>query len=261
MNNKTALITGASSGIGCEFAKILAARRYRTILVARREVLLLKLAGFLEREFEIRPIILVKDLSSPKAAEEIFEELKQRNIQIDVLINNAGFGDYGNFVESSRERINQMIGLNIKSLTELTHRFLPGMIKRKYGKVLNVSSLAAFQPGPMMAVYYASKAYVLSFSEAISEELNGSGVTVSALCPGPTESEFQKVAFLEGSRLFLPKNLPSSREVAEYGFKAMMAGKVVAIPGIGLKLAAFLVRLTPRALVRRAVKMLNRKVA
>jgi hypothetical protein len=180
-------------------------------------------------------------------------------LQIDYLINNAGFGDFGFFAQSNWDKQLQMINLNITTLTHLTHLFLPAMIKNKYGRVMNVASTAAFQPGPTMSVYYATKAFVLHFSEAIANELEGSGVTVTALCPGATESGFQSAAAMEESKLVKGKKLPSSAEVAQYGFNAMMNGKKVAIHGMMNYLMANSIRFTPRALVLKVVRMMQDK--
>lgn len=258
---RTALITGASSGIGYELALIMAREGYDLVLVARRQDRLKELAERVKKEFERKVMIIAKDLAQASAAEEIFAKITSHKMAIDVLINNAGFGDFGLFAEISLTRAEEMIQVNIKTLTALTRLFLPDMIKRKQGHVLNVASLAGFMPGPFMAVYYATKAYVLSFSEALAEELSGTGVSVTALCPGPTASEFQAAASLDSSRLFFGKKLPTARVVAEYGYGAMRRGKVVVIPGIFNKILAFMVRLTPRSLVRKIVRGVNGKVA
>ena len=177
---------------------------------------------------------------------------------VDVLVNNAGVGDFTPFAESDPARLDTQVALNIGALTQLSRAYLPGMLTRGRGRILNVASTAAFQPGPLMAVYYATKAYVLSFSEALAEETRGTGVTVTALCPGPTESGFQAEAAMEGSRLVRGRKLPSAASVAAFGVAAMNRGDVVAIPGVRNKLLASSVRFTPRAVVRRMVHQLQR---
>lgn len=260
MNPKrTALITGASSGIGLELAKIFAREKIDLIIIARSEEKLRSLANQLQQQYGVKINILVKDLSHYNTAKEISDHCAQNNIQVDYLINNAGFGDFGFFAESSWSKQEQMLNVNITALTYLTRLFLPGMIDRKYGRIMNLASTAAFQPGPTMSVYYATKAYVLSFTEAISNELKGTGVTATALCPGSTHSGFQKAAALEESRLVKNKKLPSSEEVAEFGYKAMMKGKVVAIHGFTNTLLATSVRFMPRPLVRTLVRQIQAK--
>lgn len=256
---KTALITGASNGIGFELARIHASEGNHLVLVARNKTKLDEMKLDLEKSFGIKVYCIGKDLSSPSSATEIYHELSQHNIQVDYLINNAGFGDFGFFHEGDWTKQEQMIQLNITTLTALTRLFIPGMVERKSGKILNVASTAAFQPGPTMAIYYATKAYVLHFSEAIANEVRPYGVTVTALCPGATESGFQSAAAMEESKLVKNKKLPSSKEVALYGHKAMMNGKVVAIHGFMNKLMAFSVRLTPRAWVVKLVRKIQDK--
>lgn len=257
--NKTALITGASGGIGMELAKEFANSKINLILVARSEGKLQELATQLRANTGIEVQILAKDLSHYSAAKEIAEWCTQKNITVDYLVNNAGFGDFGFFHESDWAKQEQMINLNITTLTYLTRLFLPGMIQRKFGKILNVASTAAFQPGPTMSVYYATKAYVLHFSEAISNELEGTGVTVTALCPGATESDFQNKAAMQESKLVKGKKLPTAAEVAAYGYKSMMKGKVVAIHGLMNYFLANSIRFTPRALVLKIVRTMQNK--
>jgi short-subunit dehydrogenase len=256
---KTALITGASSGIGLELAKIHAQKGDNLVLVARSEQKLNDLKKELESQYKITATVIASDLSNPEAAHQLFDLTEKENIQVDYLINNAGFGDFEEFSISDLNKAMQMIDLNIKSLTILTKLYLDGMLKRKSGKIMQLASTASFQPGPLMAVYYATKHYVLAFSEAIAEELKGSGVSVTALCPGPTASGFQSVADLGESKLVKDKKLPSSAEVAEYGYKSMMKGKRVAIHGFQNKLMAFSVRFTPRNWVTALVKKLSEK--
>jgi short-subunit dehydrogenase len=257
----TALITGASGGIGYELAKIHAANGDDVVLVARQKNKLDALKQELGQHYKVKVLVIAADLSKHDSARVLYDEVKKNNIQIDYLINNAGFGDYGMFCETSWEKEEQMIGLNITTLTQLTKLFLLDMVKRGNGKIMNLASTAAFQPGPGMAVYYATKAYVLHFSEAINNEVKDKGVTVTALCPGPTESGFQEAAAMQGSKLVDGKKLPTSKTVAEYGYKAMMAGKAVAIQGAMNRFLVGTVRFTPRALVVKVIRRLqdNRK--
>lgn len=228
---KTALITGASRGIGRELAKIFAKENCNLVIIARSGELLEELKNELETKHQIFVYVIIKDLSKHESAKEIYEELKQKSIIIDYLVNNAGFGKYGMLHESDSNIESAMINVNIMSLTILTKLFLKDMVSRQSGKIMNVSSVAAFQPGPLMAVYFASKSYVLSFSEAVGNEAKEFGITVTALCPGPTRSNFLQNAKLEKSRLFKGGNVANASDVALFGYKAMMKGKPVAIHG------------------------------
>jgi uncharacterized protein len=255
---QTALITGASSGIGLELAKIFADNKINLVLVARSEGKLNELATELRGKGIIVHVV-AKDLGNYNTAKEIFDWCQQQGITVDYLVNNAGFGDFGFFYESDWSKQEQMINLNMTALTYLTRLFLPGMVQRAAGKILNVASTAAFQPGPTMSVYYATKAYVLHFSEAIANELEGKGVTVTALCPGATESGFQTAAAMEESKLVKGKKLPTSAEVAAYGYKAMIKGKKVAVHGFMNKLLVSSIRFTPRNLVLKIVRKMQDK--
>jgi short-subunit dehydrogenase len=255
----TALITGASNGIGLELAKVHASKGGNLVLVARNKAKLDELKVELERQYKITVYTIGKDLSLPHAAQEVYDEIKSQQIQIDYLVNNAGFGDFGMFVETDWNKELQMINLNITTLTHFTKLYVRDMVKRGSGKILNVASTAAFQSGPTMAVYYATKAYVLSFSEALDNEVSNKGVSVTTLCPGPTESGFQAAAAMEESNLVKGKKLPSSREVAEYGYASMMKGKTVAIHGMMNYLMANSVRFLPRALVVKVTRMIQDK--
>jgi short-subunit dehydrogenase len=254
---KTALVTGASSGIGREVAALLAKDGHNLVLVARREDRLRELQEEWSNRYSVTVRVVAMDLTEPTAPQELFDELS--GTAIDILINNAGFGTYGPFAESDTSTQMEMIQLNIATLTHLTRLFLPPMIGRGEGRVMNVASTAAFLPGPLMAVYYATKSYVLSFSEALVEELQGSGVTVTALCPGPVATEFQARANLERSGL-LRFALVDARPVAEVGYRAMMAGKAIVVPGVQNKLIAQLAGLAPRSLVRKVVKKVQSQV-
>ena len=253
--NRTALITGASSGLGKEFAKIHASKGDNLVLVARSKDKLESLKFELEKQFGVSVSVIVKDLSDQYAPKAVYEQLKIQKIKVDYLINNAGFGDFGLFAETNWEKQLEMINVNITCLTYLTRLFLPDMIQNKFGKILNVASTAAFQPGPTMSVYFATKAFVLSFSEAIANELKGTGVTVTALCPGATATGFKAAASLDESNLFKGNQIATSKEVAEFGYSKMMEGKTVAIHGIVNNLMAQSVRFAPRSVVTTIARM------
>ncbi|HEX8231246.1 MAG TPA: SDR family oxidoreductase [Chloroflexia bacterium] len=229
---KTALVTGASGGIGYELARLLARDGYNLVLVARSADKLNEMKQHYEARAGIRVHVIVKDLAQPSAPQEIFDELQREGIAVDVLVNNAGFTEFGKFVETSLEKELQLMQVNIVTLTHLTKLFLPGMVERGWGKVLNLASTAAFFPGPLMAVYYASKAYVRSFSEALWVELEGTGVTVTVLCPGPTETGFQKRGNMEDSRLVAGRKIMDARTVARIGYRAMMKGRMLVVTGL-----------------------------
>jgi uncharacterized protein len=247
-SRNTALITGASSGIGAALAHLFAQNGYDLVVVARGRQALQQLADSLTRAHGVAVTVLPKDLSEPHAPREIAAELRQQDLRIDVLVNNAGFATYGLFAETDLNAELEMMQVNMVALTHLTKLLLPGMIQRGDGKILNVASTAAFQPGPLMAVYYATKAYVLSLSEALSEELRGTGVSVTALCPGPTRSGFQARARMEYSKL-VRGTIMDVDTVARAGYRALMRGKTLVIPGMQNWVAAFVVRLLPRNLV------------
>jgi uncharacterized protein len=254
MSKPLALITGASSGIGAAMARDLAKRGHDLVLVARREAAMQQLAAQLSREFGVACHVLAADLIAPNAVPQLVAQLGQRSLQPDVLINNAGLGLIGHHVRNNWADVQRMIDLNITVLTQLTHALLPGMVQRGHGRVLNVASTASFQPGPGMAVYFASKAYVLSYSEALHQELQDKGISVTALCPGPTESEFVQVASKD-QRIGLADHVPfaSAESVARYGIEALMRGQAVAVPGLVNRLGAISVRFTPRWLMRRII--------
>jgi hypothetical protein len=255
----TALITGASNGIGLELAKVHASKGGDLVLVARNKSKLDELKSELESHYKVSVYTIGKDLSANNSAQEVYDETTKQNIQIDYLINNAGFGDFGMFVETDWSKELHMINLNITTLTQFTKLYLQDMVKRKSGKIMNVASTAAFQSGPTMAVYYATKAYVLSFSEAVNNEVSDKGVTVTTLCPGATESGFQAAAAMEESNLVKGKKLPTSKEVAEYGYASMMKGKTIAIHGLMNYLMANSVRFMPRALVVKLTRKIQDK--
>lgn len=255
----TALITGASNGIGLELAKVHASKGGDLVLVARNKSKLDELKNELESHYKVSVYTIGKDLSAYNSAQEVYDETTKQNIQIDYLINNAGFGDFGMFVETDWNKELQMINLNITTLTQFTKLYLQDMVRRKSGKIMNVASTAAFQSGPTMAVYYATKAYVLSFSEAVDNEVSDKGVTITTLCPGATESGFQAAAAMEESNLVKGKKLPTSKEVAEYGYTSMMKGKTVAIHGMVNWIMANSVRFTPRAIVVKLTRKIQDK--
>ena len=256
---KTALITGASNGIGYELARINAEKGNNLVLIARSKNKLDELKRGLEAKYKISVFTICKDLSVPAAPLEVYDEIKKKSISVDYLINNAGFGDFGPFAESDWNKQEQMINLNITALSHFTRLCLPELIKRGSGKILNLASTASFQPGPMMSVYFATKAFVLSFSEAINEEVREFGITVTALCPGSTQSGFQAVATGEGRKLVERNHIPASREVAEFGYKAMMRGNAVAIHGLRNRIVANSIRFIPRSLVVKLARKIQSK--
>ncbi len=256
MSVETVLVTGASSGIGRELARRFAADGSRLILVARKGDALEELAAELRKAHKIQSQVFTADLALPETPARLLAHLQAAGVKVDVLVNNAGFGAHGRFAELPLQRQLDMLQVNVTALTHLTRLMLPGMIERHHGGILNVASTAAFQPGPGMAVYFATKAYVLSFTEALAEELAGTGLTVSALCPGPTATNFGAAA---GGRFRpLAKRASMSAEsVARAGHRAFRSGRCIAIPGLGNRLLAFSIRLFPRAAVRKITKRLN----
>ncbi len=257
--NKIALITGGSGGIGYELARTAAADGYDLLLVARSADKLKEIAEEMTDNFRVNVQIITQDLSKPGAAQKVYDEASGMDGHVEILINNAGFATYGPFLETELEPELSMMQVNMVALTHLTKLFLPALVSRGSGKIMNVASTAAFQPGPLMAVYYATKAYVLSFSEALAEELSDSGVTVTALCPGPTETGFQSRADMEDSKLVSGRDIMSAEEVAQQGYKAMMDGRRVFIPGTMNKLMAASVRFTPRKMVTSIVKKMQER--
>lgn len=252
----TAMVTGASGGLGTELARLFAADGHDLVLLGRRQDRLAALAGELTARHDVHCTVLVRDLARAGEGTTVFAEVESLDLDITVLVNNAGFGAYGAFVETELQRQLDLLRVNVEVLTELTWRFLPGMLENGRGRVLNVASTAAFQPGPLMAVYYASKAYVLSFSEAVAEEVRGSGVTVTALCPGPVATGFQEGAGMDGVRLTrLPG--PDAAKVARVGYDAMWRGKRVVVPGALYRVMAQAYRIAPRTVMTRAIRGFN----
>jgi short-subunit dehydrogenase len=247
-----ALITGASAGIGCELAKIFAANNSNVLLVARDETRLRNLATELERQYKVQTRVVPKDLARPGAAAEIFTATA--NIPVNVLVNNAGFGSYGLFAKTPLARQTELMQVNMTALIELTHLFLQPMLARREGRILNVASIAAFQPGPIVNVYYASKAFVYSFSYALANELNGTGVTVTTLCPGTTRTEFFERARFHMKR---PFPLMEARLVALQGYRGMMQGKRVVVPGLLNRLMSILSPCVPSRLTSGIVRRIH----
>lgn len=252
-----ALITGASSGIGKELAEIHAQRSGDLVIVARSEDKLQELKEYLETRYKVEVKVLVKDLTELNAAREIYDTLKQEGVEIEYLINNAGFGGHGKFHEREWEKDLAMINLNIIALTALTRLFLPDFVARNSGRVLNVSSTASLMPGPLQAVYFATKAYVTSFSNALSEELRGTKVTVTALLPGATETDFAKTSGMDKTELF--KKTASARGVAEDAYNGMLAGKLDVLAGLSLfqRIMMAFIPFTPKSIVMKETRRLQ----
>jgi len=254
---ETALITGASSGIGRALAHRFARDGTDCILLARSEDALHDLSDTLESTHGVDASVLPADLSVPGVTDDIVAELQERGLAVDVLLNNAGVGARGRFDELDAERQVAMIRINVTALTHLTRRLLPGMMDRDRGGVLNVASTAGFQPGPYMSVYYATKAYVLSFSEGLAGEVRDTNVTVTCLAPGPTETAFMDRADMHGTKLFENASKMTPEAVAETGYDAFRDGQTLVVPGWPNKIGAFLIRFTPRPVARRVAGWLN----
>jgi short-subunit dehydrogenase len=240
---QTALITGSSEGLGRDLAELFARDHHNLILVARNEARLNELAKELRAEFRVEVSVIVQDLSLPNAAQIVFDKLQDK--PIDFLINNAGFGTIGRFAKSDVQSQLNMLQVNIVALTHLTRLILPGMLKLRSGRIMNMASVAGMLPGPVMAVYYASKAYVISFSEALATELAGTGITVTAVCPGPTKTEFQNRSGAAESNLYR-FNVMSSQKVAHIAYNAMMHGRRLVITGLSNKLFGVTAKFLPR---------------
>ncbi|MBT2255735.1 SDR family NAD(P)-dependent oxidoreductase [Priestia megaterium] len=251
--SKTVFITGASGGIGKELANRFAKDGYNMVLVARSEGKLAELAKEYREAYDVQVTVYAKDVSLPGVAEEIASDLKKKEITVDYLVNNAGFGLYGEFLETQLEQEMNMIDVNIKALTIMTKLFLPDMVKRRRGGVMNVASVGAFYPGPLMSVYFATKAYVLSFTEALENELSGTGVTVTALCPGPTATGFTGRAELGSSKLY-KSGVMEVGEVADEAYRDFLRGKTLIIPGAVHRFITSLPRLLPRKAMTRSIR-------
>lgn len=257
MSTKTALITGASTGIGKELAKIHAEKGGNLIIVARSESKLAQLKKELEEKYNIKVVVITKDLSDLNAPQEIYNEVKQEEIEIDYLINNAGFGALGKFHELNLARQISMINLNVTSLTALTHLFLPDFVKRNHGKILNTSSTASFMPGPLQAVYFATKAYVTFFSNALSEELHDTNITVTNLMPGATESEFGAISGMDKTEMF--KKTATANSVALDGYNGMLNGKLDVVSGLKTmeKVMIAMIPFMPKKMVLKQIRQMQ----
>ncbi len=242
------LITGASTGIGAALCDVFAEHKHDLVLVARNREKLLGKAADIEKQFGVKTAVFTEDLAQPHGAAKLYEKVHAAGLTIDHLVNNAGVGLYGKFAKTELDAELRMIQLNVTSLVELTKYFLPGIIAAGKGRILNVASTAAFVPGPWMSVYYASKAFVLSFSNAINYELRPLGITVTTLCPGPTESEFKARAGSQRSRLF-EAFVMDAPTVARAGYDGMMQGKEVVVPGLRNKMVPMAARAVPRSLM------------
>jgi len=259
LTRPTALITGASGGIGLELARLTAQGGHDVILVARSEDALRKVAVSLSGTHGVRAEVIAADLSEAGSPAAIVERIRNLGMRVEVLINNAGFGDWGRFAEQDPRRQLDVIQVNVAALTQLTRLILPGMVAAKRGRILNVASTAGFAPGPLMAVYYATKAYVVSLSEALANELKGTGVTVTVLCPGPTRTGFAAAAGVGQSNLFRNPGVMEVGPVAQAGYTGMMQGRVMVIPGLANKLLIQSIRVSPRALVRAITRWLQER--
>jgi short-subunit dehydrogenase len=255
--NETVLITGASSGIGLELAKCFAVDKSSLILVARNTAALETLATELRRDHKVEVYVVGADLVQSESPQKIFDELQGRGTAVDVLVNNAGFGLHGSFTELPIARQLEIVHVNVTALVALTRLFLPGMVERRRGGILNVGSVAGFVPGPYMAIYYASKAFVQSFSEALFEELRGTGVSVTNLCPGPTETNFSQTARTYQSRTTQVSKM-SAAEVAVAGHRAFRENRPICVPGAKNILLVLLIKLFPRSTVRRIIGRYNK---
>lgn len=255
---ETVLVTGASGGIGLEIARVFARNGFDLVLSARSIDKLHALAAELSKAHETRVDVFAADLASRDGARQLFEQVIAAGIKVDILVNNAGIGLWGHFRETSLDRELAMLQLNVASLTELCKRFLAPMVERGRGRICNIASTAAFEPGPLMAVYYASKAYVLHFTEAIANELQNTGVTATVVCPGPTESDFVARADLGESRLFKGR-LPSAASVAEHVYRATMSGKVVHIVGWWNNILVRIPRIAPRRMATWVIRQMQER--
>jgi uncharacterized protein len=259
-SSETVLVTGASSGIGAELARAFASGGSALVLTARSVDRLEALAHELQAKHGVAVRVVTADLAEPDGPKRLVERLAEAGVQVDVLVNNAGYGGFGAFAETAWADKAGMLQLNVTSLTELSQALLPGMVKRGRGGILNVASTAAFQPGPLTAVYSASKGYVLSFTEALAEEVRGTGVTLTALCPGATVTGFASRAAMEGSRLFRAKGLLDAKSVAKAGYEGFRRGATVVIPGLKNAFLAHSVGFMPRSWVRRVAHWMQQRV-
>jgi uncharacterized protein len=256
----TALITGASGGLGYEFAKLFARDRANLVLVARSADKLAQVAAELQSQFGVSVKTIALDLAALPAPQFLFDQLKRESVSVDVLVNNAGFGAFGEFARMPEHEVLGQIQLNITALTQLTRLFLPALLAKRGGRIMNVASTAAFQPGPLMAVYYATKAYVLSFTEALANEVENSGVTVCCFCPGATATDFAKRAGTENTRIFRHGGVMDAAQVALDGYSGLMAGKTLVFSGTRNWLVAQSVRFAPRKMVAAVSRWVTEEV-
>lgn len=259
-NPPTTLITGASGGIGYELVKLFAQDHHNLVLVARHGPRLAQVADELQRQFEITVRTFALDLTDPAAPQALFAQLQSDGVAIDILVNNAGYGKFGEFADVPLEESLGQVQLNVAALTHLTRLFLGPMLQRRSGRIMNVASTAGFQPGPLMAVYYATKAYVISFSEALANELAGKGITVTCLCPGATETGFAGRAGNDESRLFKKLRPMDAKTVARAGYHGLLKGRTLVIPGFRNWLVAESVRVSPRKLVTAISRWVSERV-
>lgn len=255
---RTALVTGASAGLGRELAQLFAADGHDVVLVARSVAKLEALASELTTAHGVRAHVIAVDLGEASAPATLLEQVGARGLTIDFLVNNAGFGSNGAFLDLDLGREIEMVDLNVRALVELTHRFARPMRQRGFGRVMNIASTAGFQPGPYMATYYASKAFVVSFTEALAYELAGTGVSVTCHCPGATATEFAKVAGNDKTRLFQRSGVADAKSVALHAYRAMMKGDVLSIHGALNWIGMQSVRFAPRAMIRSIAAGLNK---
>ncbi|KGN69576.1 MULTISPECIES: SDR family oxidoreductase [unclassified Porphyromonas] len=256
-DKRRTLITGASGGLGMEIAMLMASNGHHLVLVARNEERLLSLKLYIEQSFGVSADIVAMDLALVESPRRLYDLVREQGFEIEILVNNAGFGDFAPFCTSDLKKQQEMIALNISAVVELCHLFGQEMVWLKKGRILNVASIAAFQPGPYMSIYYATKAFVLSFSEALATELEGTGVSVTALCPGPIRTGFEARADLLASGLFRNLKVSEPQDVARFGYEAMMRGQVVAIHGVWNRLLVFSGRFAPRSWVRNMVRRIQ----
>ena len=252
---KFSIVTGGASGLGFEFVKLLLIDKYNVVVIDNDKKELNNIKSKINFKHNKKIILMHKDLSNPDSSIEIFKELKNKNIE--VLINNAGFGLFGKFKDTNWKIERNMIMVHVMCTTEMTKLFLNNMIENKKGRILNMASLAAFQPGPLMSIYYATKAFILHFSESIANELKGSGVSVTVLCPGQTRTNFQKKVSSREKKINF--NFSTAEEVAKYGYDAMMNGKTIAIPGIINKILSTIHRFIPRSLATKLMRKIQEK--
>lgn len=254
-----ALITGATSGIGLELAEIHASKKGNLILVGRNSAKLSELKRELTDKYKIDVVAFSVDLSKADRVTKLIHRIKDQRLKVKYVINNAGFGLYGHFKDENIDRNLEMVDLNIRALTQLSHAFLSDMLQDNKGYIMNVGSVASFLPGPLMSVYYASKNFVLAFSQALGNELKGTGISVTCLCPGPTQTNFTKTARGENAKM-LNSNLMSGKDVAQIGYEAMLKRKTISIPGFKNKLIVCLAKFLPRKTTLKMVRKVTGKL-